>query len=211
MGPSKRGRGGRPTKDQSAALDDSVLDGARSSFSKYGISNTSIDEIATTLGISKHTIYRRYSNKAALLDAVVERDMESFRAALVSAKEQAKDPIGALREIAFRYVELGSTREHASFYLSIMAEAARSSDMRSSLARWSAATLEPLMATIVEGQQANLIRERDPNLVLAVLIDLLEGANNTLRLGDDTFTAMIDWKALVEQRWNIFRRIMIAE
>src|SRR3712207_7334480 len=84
MGAPGRSVGGRPTKEQAAALDDLVLDGARSIFCQKGVSHSSLEEIASHLGVSKHTIYRRFPNKTALLDAVVQRRSEEHTSELQS-------------------------------------------------------------------------------------------------------------------------------
>jgi AcrR family transcriptional regulator len=209
MKPVKRGPGGRPTPEQSVAIDKIILDGARLSFSKKGISNTSIDDLASKLKVSKHTIYRRYRSKTELLEAVVERDVTFFRAALAQTKEQATDPAKALRDVAFRYVELGSSREYAGFYLSVRAEAARSDEMRRNLSRWASLSLEAMRSAIADAHKAELLQEDDLKLVFTTLIDLMEGANNTLRLGEDALVALTDWRTLASQRWSLFARLML--
>lgn len=125
-------------------MDDRLLDGARAAFCKKGVANTSVEEIAAQIGVSKHTIYRRYPNKGTLLEAVVERDITRFRDALSSPSGFAKNPLEAVEMAARRYFEIGSSRDYAAFYLSVMAEAAISTTLRSQLVLWSKASLEPL-------------------------------------------------------------------
>jgi AcrR family transcriptional regulator len=206
MEASDRRPGGRPTREKAAAMGDLVLDGARSSFCRKGVANTSVDEIAIQLGISKHTIYRRYPNKGALLEAVVERDIRQFTAALASAGAQATGPLEALRLTALRYFEIGSSREYAAFYLSVSAEAAFSSALRRHLATWSRTALEPMVAAIASAQAVNVVRLGDPAKVCEMLVDLLEGAVNRVRLrpgapGDDGEPGQ-----LFDERWSVFLR-----
>jgi AcrR family transcriptional regulator len=168
--------GGRPTQKQAAELDAQILDGARSVFCRSGVANASLDEIALTLGVSKHTIYRRYPNKAALLEAVVKRDLGRFREALEASASAAAGPLDALRRVALRYVEIGASRDYAAFYLSVSAEAALSG---------------PLQA-------------EHPATMGAILVDLLEGANNRVRLAGDGPTGKGQELLLFEQRWAVF-------
>jgi AcrR family transcriptional regulator len=46
---------------------------AHALFIRYGIRSTSMDDIATDLGISKKTIYQFYSNKDSLVEALVDK------------------------------------------------------------------------------------------------------------------------------------------
>lgn len=204
MESSERKSGGRPTKEQAAAMDDRVLNGARATFCKKGVANTSVEEIAVQLGVSKHTIYRRYPNKSALLEAVVHRDISRFRTILALAAGTATGPIEAVEMTARRYCEIGSSRDYAAFYLSVSAEAAISSPLRRLLAVWSRASLEPFERTIRAAQAAHLIRDGDPSAICEILVDLLEGVNNRVRLHDDSDGELPDAEALFADRWNVF-------
>jgi AcrR family transcriptional regulator len=78
-------RGGRPTRERAAAMNDLLLDEARALFARRGVAGTSMEEIAAALGWSKHTLYHRYAGKMALLEAVVARDMAYFAQVLTGA------------------------------------------------------------------------------------------------------------------------------
>ncbi|MCB4771907.1 TetR/AcrR family transcriptional regulator [Ancylobacter sp. Lp-2] len=211
MTQSGRKPGGRPSRQEAAALGERILDGARAVFCRKGVANTSLDEIALQLGVSKHTIYRRYPNKDALLEAVVERDTCRFREALLSAGAEAAalGALPALRHMAWRYVEIGSSRDYAAFYLSICAEAAVSDRLRRRLAAWSRASLEPLVAAVATAADAGGVRGRDPQMIGEILLDLLEGVNNRVRLGDDTDDEHRGLDALFDQRWQVFAALMV--
>jgi AcrR family transcriptional regulator len=204
MGLSARKPGGRPTREQAAAMDDRILDGARAAFCKKGIANSSVEEIAVQLGVSKHTIYRRYPNKGALLEALVDRDISRFRDTLASAAGTATGPIEAVEMTAWRYCEIGSSRDYAAFYLSVSAEAAISGPLRRLLVVWSKASLEPLERTIRAAQAARLIRDGDPSAICEILVDLLEGVNNRVRLHDDSNGDLQNPETLFADRWNVF-------
>ncbi|MDM9625310.1 TetR/AcrR family transcriptional regulator [Rhizobium sp. S152] len=196
--------GGRPRKDQAAAIGERLLDGARAVFAKRGIGSASLDAIAADLGMSKHTLYRRYPNKGALLEAVVARDLGRFREALVQAAEARCEPLEALHAVALRYFTFGIARDYAAFYLAVMAEAAISTSIGEKLAAWSATALEPLEAVIVTAQAANVMRAGDPTAICAILVDLLEGASNRVRLAPtDTFDEAA-CRILFDERWDLF-------
>ncbi len=198
--------GGRPTREQAAAIDARILDGARAVFCRKGVVNSGLEEIAAELGVSKHTLYRRYPNKAALLEAVVGRDVGRFREALLTAAAGGEEggALGALRRAAFRYVEIGSSRDYAAFYLSVSAEAAVSPALRERLASWSRDALEPLVGFVAAAQGSGELRAGDPISVCGILIDLLEGVNNRLRLGDDVAADAPSLLRLFDERWAVF-------
>lgn len=204
MSAGARRTGGRPTKEQAAALDDLVLDGARTLFCQKGVSHSSLEEIAAHLGVSKHTIYRRFPNKPALLEAVVQRDISRFCSELLLASAEAIDPLKAVRRTAQRYFEFGSSRDYAAFYLSVSAEAAFSPALRKRLSEWSRAALQPLIDTISAAQAAGAIGAGEPVTICEILVDLLEGANNRVRLRDEGSCDERKPQQLFDQRWAVF-------
>lgn len=197
--------GGRPTREEAASLTGQILDEARAVFAKKGIANASIEEIAARQEISKHTLYRRYANKQALLEAVVERDLIRFRAALAQAAKEHKEPLLALHAIAFRYFQFGTDRDYSAFYLSVTAEAVLSASLRERLAIWSSAALEPMVGAIIAAQQSGVLIGGDASELSGILVDLLEGANNRVRLGLCDNSDEAECRRVFESRWTIFQ------
>lgn len=78
-----------------------------------------MDEIATAVGVTKHTIYRRYPSKAALLEAVVQRDIARFAAEMQANSDQAAaeagDPVEALKLATRRFFQCCVTPEDVAF------------------------------------------------------------------------------------------------
>lgn len=83
-------------------LTDSVLEAASNLFAEKGFHETSTDELASRLGISKPTLYKYGSSKAAILQAIVRRN---HKRALEEAQRIAAGkaaPLDQLREL-FRF------------------------------------------------------------------------------------------------------------
>src|ERR1700732_1998241 len=76
--PQTRGRGGRPSRQQSAQLADRILDVAETLFLSHGFGATSIEAVAKRAGISKRTFYHRFPGKERLFEAVVRRLIERW-------------------------------------------------------------------------------------------------------------------------------------
>ncbi len=68
-----RSRAGRPTKAQAEAREGELLDTALDLFLERGYAQTTIDDLAAALGMTKRTIYARHVDKAALFKAAVRR------------------------------------------------------------------------------------------------------------------------------------------
>src|SRR5271157_5680242 len=72
-------RGGRPSREEAALLGERILDVATELFLAEGYGATSIEAVAQRARISKRTFYHRFSDKAALFGAVVQRIIQGVR------------------------------------------------------------------------------------------------------------------------------------
>jgi TetR/AcrR family transcriptional regulator, mexJK operon transcriptional repressor len=110
-----RGRGGRPSRQQSAQLADRILDVAERLFLSHGFGATSIEAVAKQAGISKRTFYHRFPGKERLFEAVVRRLIERwlppFDTGLLSPPELAD----ALRDAAEYMLRIALTPEAQRF------------------------------------------------------------------------------------------------
>ncbi|GCE88662.1 transcriptional regulator [Komagataeibacter diospyri] len=90
-------RSGRPTPQDSALLDQYLLDVAGRLFIAHGYAGTSMGQIARAAGASKQTIYHRYASKEALFKAVITH----LSASLLETDTEASllDPLQALKEV----------------------------------------------------------------------------------------------------------------
>lgn len=203
-----RRAGGRPSRVEAEAMTERLLDNARLRFARHGIAATSLEDIAADLGMSKHTLYRRYSNKPALLDAVVTRDLARFRLSLAQAGSENAGAVQALRAVALRYFRFGADRDYAGFYLAVLAEAAVSDPLREKLAAWSQAALQPFVAAVAAAQAAGKLPAGNAAEFCAILVDLLEGANNRVRLSAGAEPDETVRMAMFESRWRVFLAAM---
>lgn len=69
---------GRPSEAQLAAINDVIKEKAAELFLSKGYDATSMEAVASLAGVSKGTLYRRYSGKSKLLRAVVEDRVEGW-------------------------------------------------------------------------------------------------------------------------------------
>lgn len=197
---------GRPTKDRSAAMTQRLLDTARLIFGQRGFAGTSIEDIAGAMRCSKHTIYHRYANKMALLEAVVERDRARFIAALATSGEACDAPLDQLRAMARTYFGFSADPAYSALYAVIMLEATSSPDMRRHLAQWAETALAPMRQLIEAAMPSAGWRMAKPEQLCALLVDLLDGEARRLNWAAMPYEATVIDRHF-EQRWHIFLRI----
>lgn len=95
---------GRPTREQQAQRDEELLNAALDIFLDRGFERTTMEEIATFVGMSKRTMYARYEDKSALFKAAVQRaaqrymvPRETLDALLTDDLEQTLKSVARLR------------------------------------------------------------------------------------------------------------------
>lgn len=69
---------GRPTRAQQAQRHEELLNVALDIFLERGFDQSTVEDIATAVGMSKRTVYARYEDKAALFKAAVRRAIERY-------------------------------------------------------------------------------------------------------------------------------------
>ena len=84
-----------------------TLDIAKKLFMKFGIKSVTMDDISKEAGISKKTIYSMVSNKAQLIDFVVERYMHSEKVAIDEIVDGSNNALEEMIKIT----------EHVIFFL----------------------------------------------------------------------------------------------
>jgi TetR/AcrR family transcriptional repressor of mexJK operon len=123
--PGARGRGGRPSRQQSAQLADRILDVAETLFLGHGFGATSIEAVAKRAGISKRTFYHRFPGKERLFEAVVRRLIERwlppFDANVLESSTLAE---GLLRSAEYM-LKVALTPEALALHRIVIAEARR--------------------------------------------------------------------------------------
>ncbi|HEX4191261.1 MAG TPA: TetR family transcriptional regulator [Marmoricola sp.] len=55
-----------------------ILDAAQQVFEQYGARRSNVEDVARAAGVSRSTLYRAYPTKEALLQAVLDREIDAF-------------------------------------------------------------------------------------------------------------------------------------
>lgn len=72
---------------------DRIVNKAHELFMRYGIRSVSMDEVATQLGMSKKTIYQFYADKDALVEDVIEIEINDSRSECSAHKAKSDNAI----------------------------------------------------------------------------------------------------------------------
>lgn len=157
-------RGGRPSRQQSAALRARILDTATRHFLAQGYGATSIDAIARDARISKRTFYDRFDGKPALFAAVVHHIIERLRPpqGLPSFGRAGLDEV--LRRLAALILRAALAPDALALHRLMVAEAPRFPQLAAALdAEGSTQEAIGLIAGVLEREaRAGRLELRDP-------------------------------------------------
>lgn len=73
-----------------ATKSEHILTSAFETFTRFGVQKTTMGDIAKAAGVARQTLYNAYSNKDALLEAVVRAATEASRVEITSRWERAE-------------------------------------------------------------------------------------------------------------------------
>lgn len=112
---------------------DEILALARHAFIEKGFDSASMQDLARTAGMSAGNFYRYFSSKAALIEAMVDRDVSEIEREfeVISA---SPDPLAALK-VAFREHMSSTCGEDETLWAEIAAAAVRKPEIAQSLQR----------------------------------------------------------------------------
>ena len=199
-----RGGPGRPPAEEAAKLQDRLLDAALELFNSQGYGKTSMEQIARKAGASTKTLYARFADKPAVVQAVVNRMVDTYMAA-VEAVAPDQDPrvflIAMGTEIITKIgqsgagliqIALSEARHFPAIRQGYDATLARGRAIfRRALERW---------------QDAGLLSElKDPEMAAMLLISMLtDMARIRIAMGDPMSTEEI--QAYIPYATDVFLR-----
>jgi AcrR family transcriptional regulator len=118
----QRPHAGRPTRDASVRLADTILAAATSLLLREGFAGTSMEAVAAAAGVSKRTLYARFPHKAALLQAAVSGLIARWLPRFDSAMQQATTLEEALLQAARVMLATALVPEALALYHLVIAD-----------------------------------------------------------------------------------------
>ncbi|PQO97490.1 MULTISPECIES: efflux system transcriptional repressor EmhR [Pseudomonas] len=90
----------RRTKEEAQETRSQILEAAEKAFFERGVARTTLADIATLAGVTRGAIYWHFSNKADLLQAMLDTLHEPLdEMAKASESEDELDPLGCMRKL----------------------------------------------------------------------------------------------------------------
>lgn len=94
-----------------------IIDAAEKLFSSKGVANTTMDEVAEMVELSKGTLYLYFKNKEELFCAIVQRGLDILEKNLIAASEKGNDALEKLHSMSQAYF---SFCRQFPFYFSVI-------------------------------------------------------------------------------------------
>jgi AcrR family transcriptional regulator len=155
--------GQRRERGDAAANRQRILDAARELLTRRGVSETTMDAVACAAGVGKGTLFRRFGDRAGLMEALLDDSMRAFQDAFLSGPP----PLGPGAPASVRleaFVDELLRLMDTQLDLSVAADRAAAAGTRMRLHGALALHVRALLAEI------------DPSLDAEVVADLLLGA-----------------------------------
>lgn len=116
---ANKSKAGRPKSQQKK---EQILQAAAEHFLLDGFSNTSMDQVAKTAGVSKQTVYSHFANKDALFSACIEIKCQEYSIDKQLISEQNMDLSALLKVVGRQMLRLFHDEKVIAMYQVVIAE-----------------------------------------------------------------------------------------
>lgn len=114
---------GRLSAEETAKLEDRLLDAAQEVFLEQGFARSTVDAIAKASGATRKTVYARYANKEEIFAAVVARLLDAnINMPTLDTAADTKDPRARLLKLAQASIDFVSAPQMARINRLLFAE-----------------------------------------------------------------------------------------
>ncbi|MBV1918263.1 MAG: TetR/AcrR family transcriptional regulator [Sphingomonadaceae bacterium] len=182
----KRRQRGRPRLEQVADIERELVEVALTEFLKNGYADTSMGMIVKAAGISKTTLYSRFSSKkelfVAMMQEMAEGDLSTQIRADPSPSRSLED---MLCELAFRSLEIGLDPVHSGVIRLIYGESHRLPELRAAGEILARTTMSSILNVMTGYAEREGLVFRDPSVPARLLMLMLRGCHlDVLQSGD---------------------------
>ena len=163
-----------------------------------GVERLTLRTVGEKLGVSRTALYRHFSDKQALLAAVGREGFRMLRLALSGAWEQHGRGRAGFEAMGMAYVNFAAT--HPSHYRVMFGGFIESCSKDAEFVQEATAAFQVLVDSLVEQQQAGVVRRDDPLLQARFVWAIVHGIamlviDGQLRGNDEQGTALSRYAA----------------
>lgn len=167
---------GRPRSGTVELIGSALLQGALKEFLRHGYGGTSMTQIVKSLGISKTTLYSRYTSKAELFQAIMTEQIDRLAAGAILHPSGAQVPLEeGLRAYAARTLELSFEGDLLQVNRLIYSESHRFPELGAAAAGRTEIGIRQIAGFIAECAVRDGIICRDPAGIAAAFIFMSRG------------------------------------
>lgn len=202
------GRPGRPQKAVSDELDETLLDRAIQAMRDAEFADISLERVAARIGVSRPTLYRRFKNRDALIDAMVQREFSTLFELGSTSGDPSDDPVAALRNQARQLFTVLVRPSTVNFVRLLIQEAANIPGLARSRREWHLAVLGRLLPNIQRAVDVGLFAAQPADRLAHLLIGLLDSPVGLVTMGfsaDEALTGLTE-DEFFNWRFGIFLR-----
>ncbi|MEH6775977.1 MAG: TetR/AcrR family transcriptional regulator [Cereibacter changlensis] len=171
-----------------------ILDAVRSSFAEKGFDGASMQDLAKAGGMSVGNFYRYFPSKAAIIEALIARDLEAvgedFARVITSP-----DPMQMLRDVLREHVEVKHCNEDFPLWAEITAIAQRRPEIGAACGRMESEVRRYLLTIFSHATGLPLAETERRFVTHADFVVMLVSASAVQppdrRTGADELTAMV--------------------
>ena len=175
MAPSAQARPRRKRAGQyhHGDLRRALLEEALRTIQTEGPEQLTLRAVGEKLGVSRTALYRHFSDKQALLAAVGREGFRMLRLALLDAWEQHGRGRNGFEAMGIAYVQFAVT--HPSHYRVMFGRFVESCSKDADFVHEATAAFQVLVDSLVEQQQAGIVRRDDPVTLARFIWSVVHG------------------------------------
>ena len=166
-----------------------------------------MESVASAAGITKASLYRRYANKAALLEAVAGLVASDFD--VTDAFDPAASTLEQIRQLMWTYRQRAVADERLALQQLVIANLPFHASLRETVTRLRELSVAPVNRLVAAARDEGALPTLPVGRVREYLFDLLvNGAPSLALMGlpqDDDEVTTFAW------RWALFRRSLPSE
>lgn len=176
-----------------------LIDAATEVIGEQGPKSLTIRAVANRAGVSHGAPYRHFSDKDALLLAVVERGFALMETAMAEAREAAgSDPLGQFAASGQAYFTFA--RKYPAYYRVMFSGDLLSGNGNETLGHTSAGAFLDIGGYLKEGQGLGFIKKGDELLQSIAIISAIHGFVSLLN--DNRITHLLEGKYSDTEAWD---------
>ena len=150
-----------------------LLQAAVRTIGTHGVDGLTLRGVGSTLGVSRTALYRHFTDKAALLAAVAAEGFRVLREETAGAWEDGGRGLRGFEAMGAAYVAFAVA--HPSHYRVMFGSFVESCAKDAELVQEATAAFQVLVDSLVEQQQAGLVRRDDPLMLARFIWSMVHG------------------------------------